>query len=179
MPKFSQIPTNASPALTDFLIAVTAGSVDQKSTIAAIAALISANLTAGSVTPPKQASNIQRATGLRVVAFTTTSASAVDVSAPGNTVSITTTGGALLIFYATAYHNSTNTATFYVNIDGVATQFFQGSRGSITNTSNMIKIPSIAAGAHTVKIQVSIPGAATFTLDLYEENTLLVQEIGN
>lgn len=179
MPKFSQIPTNASPALADFLIGVSAGAVDQKTTISALIALFSANIANNSVTPVKTARNIVRASGLRVSAFNTTSAVAVDVSSPGNTLSITTTGGALLVTYSTSYHNSTNTASFFVNVDGVATPFFQGSSGTRANTTNSIVIPGIAAGVHTVKIQASIPGGATFTLDLYEENTLMVQEIGN
>lgn len=53
MPKFSQVPTNASPALTDFLLGVSSGNVDQKTTLAIIAALVSANLTNNVITSSK------------------------------------------------------------------------------------------------------------------------------
>jgi hypothetical protein len=42
--KFSQIPTNPAPALTDFLIGVSSGNVDQKTTLSALAAIFGANL---------------------------------------------------------------------------------------------------------------------------------------
>ena len=49
MPKFSQIPVNSSPVIGDYVIGVTVGNVDQRITIAQLAALVSANITDGSI----------------------------------------------------------------------------------------------------------------------------------
>lgn len=53
MPKFSQVPTNATPSISDFALGVSAAAVDQKSTWAVIAALLSGNLTANSINSSK------------------------------------------------------------------------------------------------------------------------------
>lgn len=53
MPKFSQIATNASPAIGDYMIGVTSGNVDMKITLAQLAALISTNLTDNTIAASK------------------------------------------------------------------------------------------------------------------------------
>ena len=68
MPKFSQITTNASPATSDFVIGVTAGGVDDKITLAQLAALVSANITAGAV----KAAALDLSSGSQINSYTNT-----------------------------------------------------------------------------------------------------------
>lgn len=175
--KFSQIAIQASPTTTDYAVGVSSGNVDQRSTWGVIAALISANLTTKSVTPDKVSTPFQALSYFFNPAFTGTSASQVDIT--GMTKTITTLGGGLMVFFCIPVKVSTNTATIYLVIDGVTKTSFQTSTLTTLYIPNLYKVDGLSAGSHTVKLQYSIPGGATFTNQQYESGVLTLFEVGN
>lgn len=172
--KFSQISINNSPATTDYAVGVSSGGVDQRSTWAAIAALI---LATKSVTPDKLSTPFQALSYFFASAFTGTSGTSADIT--GMTKTITTLGGGLMVFFCLPVKVSTNTATISLVVDGVAKTSFQTSTLTTLYIPNLFKVDGLSAGSHVVKLQYSIPGGATFTCQQYESGVMTLFEVGN
>lgn len=132
---------------------------------------------ASSVTPNKLDTPFQGLSYFFNPAFTTTSGSAVDIT--GMTKTITTKGGGLVCFFCLPIKVSTNTASIYLVVDGVIIYTFQTSTLSTLYIPNLFKVDGLTAGSHTVKLQCSIPGGATFTCQIYESGALALFEVGN
>lgn len=142
-------------------------------------AIINRHLGAGAVTPNKQTTPTAGSYTLRTGDFTTTSGSPVDITGGSLSQSITTNGGKLFGMFFMSAQVSTNTAQFYVTVDtGTPKAIHQFSRTAASYFCVPFVIDGIAAGAHTVKIQVSIPGGATFTGNIYEGQGMSLIEIG-
>ena len=105
--------------------------------------------------------------------YTTTSASFVDVDATNLNLTITTTGGDVMVgFYGTVKHSaaSSNGVKFDVDLDGSLIAGDDGLVGTNFAASNQIKavsfvtlVTGLSAGSHTFKLQWNT-AAATATL---------------
>jgi hypothetical protein len=139
--------------------------------------IINRHLATKAATPDKLDTPYQQLSYFFNPAFTGTSAGAADIT--GMTKSITTKGGGLLVFFCLPIKVSTNTATIYLVVDGIVKGTFQTSTLTTLYIPNLMKVDSLSAGAHTVKLQYSIPGGATFTCQIYESGVMTLVETGN
>ena len=150
MPKFTQIGANASPAVGDYIIGHTAAGVDDKITIAQLAALVSANLSSKALIDLGYNSTAQ-AGAVMPTAYTTVAS-----------VTATSHGGAVRINAVAAIADGSSGASRTGNIrlvcDGVAitntTMVWQ-----TVNSGQFLIIPAEgghtpAAGSHTWGLQV-------------------------
>lgn len=142
-------------------------------------AILNRHIANASVKQNKLITPTAGSTTLRTSNFTTTSSSPVDITGGSLSQSITTNGGKIFGLLYLSANVSTNTAQLYVTVDaGSPKAVHQFSRTSASYFAIPFILDSIAAGAHTVKVQVSIPGGATFTANIYEGQGMSLIEIG-
>lgn len=162
------LPTSAIPPITSAMI--TDGTI------------ATGDLADGSVTTAKLAANaVSQALSANVVTSGPTTSSTTLVDMPDMSISITTTGGGLLIWaMATLRPDTLNgVATLALDIDGAATG--PTAQGSAAVASNVIclslahRIAAPTAAAHTIKLRWSISAGSVLAFFTYR--SLVVEEI--
>jgi hypothetical protein len=118
-------------------------------------------------------------TAVAIVAtdFTTSSGTSVDVT--GATVTLTTTGGKLLVLWSGPLKAASGASMLTLNLDGVDGAVMAISFATTDNTVTFCWLYTVAAGSHTVKLRArnSVAAATTINGSSICNGTLIALEL--